>query len=83
MLFVGDPFRSDKECSDRDTRRDGSRQQEKKETGVAELYQAGYEYNLSRYGSSASSYLMINAVGRLADGRFDLSLRQWCSYANF
>lgn len=37
---------------------------------AAELYQLDYEYNLNQYGSSPSHDLILNAVGRIGDGRF-------------
>ena len=39
----------------------------------ADLYQLDYEYNLNSYASSASQNLVLNAAGRLADGRFSFS----------
>lgn len=40
---------------------------------LAELYQADYEYNVSRYSSSLARNLIVAATGRLADGRFFLT----------
>jgi len=44
----------------------------KKGRSKAEIYQAQYEYNLSRYSNSASHDLILTAAGRVGDGRFDL-----------
>jgi hypothetical protein len=38
--------------------------------GIAELYQADYEYTHNRYSGALAQNLVINAAGRLADGRF-------------
>ncbi|MGB4990468.1 MAG: stalk domain-containing protein, partial [Pyrinomonadaceae bacterium] len=38
--------------------------------GPIEIYQADYEYNLSRYTSTLSQNLILRATGRIADGRF-------------
>ena len=37
----------------------------------AELYKVDYDYSLNRYSSFASHNLVLNATGRLADGRFN------------
>lgn len=47
--------------------------QSKIDREAIELYQLDYEYNLNQYGQSGSHNLILNAVGRLADGRFSLS----------
>ncbi len=44
--------------------------QQKEKRSFGEIYQAEYEYNFNRYSSSNSQSLTLNAVGRLADGRF-------------
>ena len=44
--------------------------QQKEKRGFGEIYQAEYEYDLNRYSSTNSQNLTLNAVGRLADGRF-------------
>jgi len=41
--------------------------------GLAELYEARYEYNLSRYSSSLGQNLTLTGTGRLGDGRFFLT----------
>ncbi len=37
----------------------------------AELYKVDYDYSLNRYSSFTSHNLILNATGRLADGRFN------------
>ncbi len=39
----------------------------------ADLYQIDYEYGLNRYSSATSQNLVVNASGRIGDGRFRLS----------
>lgn len=41
--------------------------------GLIELYDARYEYNLSRYSSSIGQNLVLSGTGRLGDGRFFLT----------
>ncbi len=48
--------------------------QQKKKAGIGEIYLADYEYDLNRYSSTNSQNLTLNAVGRLADGRFNFVL---------
>lgn len=51
---------------------------------LVEIYQAEYEYNLSRYSSSYSQNLSLSASGRLADGRFRfLSNSSGASFGTF
>ncbi|MEQ1646874.1 MAG: hypothetical protein ABL959_25690, partial [Pyrinomonadaceae bacterium] len=38
--------------------------------GILELYDARYEYLLSRYTSSTAQSVVLNGTGRLGDGRF-------------
>ncbi|CAN5372976.1 hypothetical protein BH10ACI3_BH10ACI3_20560 [soil metagenome] len=39
----------------------------------ADLYQADYEYDFNKYSATASQNLVFNAIGRLADGRFNFT----------
>jgi len=47
--------------------------QSKNTSGIADIYQINYEYDLNRYSSAASHGLVLTAAGRLADGRFNFS----------
>ncbi len=46
---------------------------QKAKRNFADIYLAEYEYTLNRYSSANSHNLSINAVGRLADGRFNFT----------
>ena len=47
--------------------------EDNKGRGLIELYDARYEYNLSRYSSSIGQNLVLSGTGRLGDGRFFLT----------
>jgi Copper amine oxidase N-terminal domain len=50
---------------------------------IFELYQINYEYNLNRFDSATNQNLILNASGRIADGRFTLLSNLSGSLKNF